>query len=328
MDRLWVTWEDHRRSRELASHFGADLRILDSPRARPVRYAVLAWRTLALVLRHRPRIVFCQNPSVVLAAWLALWRPLCGFRLIVDRHSNFKFDTAKRPEWKWRAFHAASDYSLRHADLTVVTNDPLRQIVEGKGGRAFVLQDKLPVLRSARPAGLGDCRSVVFVCTFSDDEPVAAVFDAARLLGPGYRLLVTGSRAKFERNFGLPVPENVEMTGFLPEQEYVDLLAGADAMLILTDTDFVLNCASYEAVVLGRPMILADTPTIRGYFRKGARYVRLDPAGIAAGIVDLFADYERYRQEVRLLRDELAIDWNRRAAEFSALLAAARASGS
>lgn len=297
------------------------MKVLENPAARPVRYAVLAWRTLLLVLRKRPRLVYCQNPSVVLAVWLSWWRSAFGYHLVVDRHSNFKFDTVGRPGLKWRVFHALSDYTLRRADLTIVTNQALCDIVVGRGGRGFVLQDKLPDLGPRIPVAGNDRRTVVFVCTFADDEPIAAVLDAARELGPDYRILVTGNRARFDRDFGLPVPDNVELTGFLPEQEYVDLLAGADAILVLTSADYVLNCASYEAVALGRPMVLTDTPTIRGYFGKGACYVQLDPAGIAAGITDLFADYERYRLEVGQLRGELQTDWEQRAAAFRSLIA-------
>lgn len=320
MDRLWVTWEDHRRSRELANHFGARLRVLESPLPRPARYFVLSLRTLALLLVQRPRVVFCQNPSIVLAAWLVLWRPICRYRLVVDRHSNFKFETAGRPELKWRVFHALSRFTLRRADLTVVTNEPLRRLVDDAGGRGFVLQDKLPELRPSGVAPAARDRSVVFVCTFAEDEPVAEVLAAAARLGPDCRLLVTGNREKFERNFRLEIPANVTLTGFLPEQEYVDLVAGAGAVLVLTDTDLLLNCAAYEAVALGRPMVLSDTPTIRGYFRRGARYVALDPESIAAGIAGIFADHERYMEEVRLLRDELRIDWRGRAADLEARL--------
>ena len=320
MPSLWITWEDHRRSRELAAHFGAELHVLTSRRSRLLRYLLLSARTLALLLRRRPKTVFCQNPSIVLASWLGLWRPLLGYRLVVDRHSNFKFPTVGRPELKWRTFHALSDWSLRHADATIVTNEPLKEIVERKGGRAFVLQDKLPDLRPSLPADLGPGRDVVFVCTFSEDEPVAAVLEAARLLGPDYHFHVTGRREAFDRSFALPVPDNVTLTGFLPEDDYVNLLAGADALMILTDADYVLNCGSYESVVLGRPMVLTDTSTIRSYFCKGACYVDLDAESIAAGVRQLFADYPRYARDVAELKDELALDWRQRADGFGAFL--------
>lgn len=316
MSSLWVTWEDHRRSRELAAHFGAEIQVLESDRGRLGRYLALSWRTLRLVADRRPAVLFCQNPSIVLACWLVLLRPFLGYRLVVDRHSNFKFPTVGRPELKWRVFHALSDFSLRHADVTIVTNEPLKGIVEGKGGRGFVLQDKLPDLQSAAPTTRPGVHNVVFVCTFADDEPVPAVLEAARLLGPEYLIQITGRREKFDREFGLPLPPNVELTDFLPESEYVDRIAGADAMLILTDADYVLNCGSYEAVVLGRPMILTDTPTIRGYFDRGAQYVALDAEGIADGIRRLFADTEGHRSGIRELRTALAADWQARAEDF------------
>jgi hypothetical protein len=67
---LWLTWERHRRSETLARALGARYVPLVSGMPRPLRYGLLTLKTIGLLLNERPRLVFAQNPSIVLAALL------------------------------------------------------------------------------------------------------------------------------------------------------------------------------------------------------------------------------------------------------------------
>src|SRR5690606_19499272 len=137
-----------------------------------------------------------QNPSIVLAALLCFLKPL-GYKLIIDRHSNFKLYTLSIKSFKWRAFHFLSRYTLKKADLTIVTNKYLADLVIDLGGRSFVLPDKLPALDKHANKVLGGVYKLVFVCTYSADEPVLEVFEALRYLGEDYQLYVTGNFRKW-----------------------------------------------------------------------------------------------------------------------------------
>lgn len=322
MRSIWISWEDHRRSRELAAHFGAALHTLTSDRARLFRYPVLLVRTFALIVREKPTTLFCQNPSIFLAWLAALLRPVFGYQLVVDRHSNFAQQRRSSRELKWMLFHSVSDFSIRNAALTIVTNDTLARHVSDLGGHPYVLTDKLPTMNAGPSASSTGKHAVVVVNTFSPDEPLAEIFAAASALGQDYQFYVTGSRARFERFFSLDIPENVELTGFLPEQDYVDLLAGVDAVMVLTLSDNVLNCGAYEAVSLGKPMILSDTAVIREYFSAGAVYVKPDPQSIAGGITQLFENLDEYAEETRNLAKDLKTNWDLAAHELEQKLTA------
>src|SRR5690606_11646171 len=89
----WITWEDHRRSRELASAIGAEYVCLLHSGDRYIRYPILSLKTIIFLFKTKPTLVFCQNPSIVLNTLLCLMRLIFRFGLITDRHSNFKFDT-------------------------------------------------------------------------------------------------------------------------------------------------------------------------------------------------------------------------------------------
>ena len=87
MKRLAVSWEQHRRMRELCDGLGLELVVLTTRHRGLARYALLSVRTVALLGRRRPDVLLIQNPSLVLAALTLLLRPLLGFRLVVDAHN-------------------------------------------------------------------------------------------------------------------------------------------------------------------------------------------------------------------------------------------------
>ncbi|MHB8078496.1 MAG: glycosyltransferase family protein [Candidatus Krumholzibacteriia bacterium] len=313
---LWLSWERHRRSRELAHALGTQLCELQSDAPWAARAVLLSSRTAAKLLGSRPDLLVVQNPSIILATVACLFKPLLGYRLIVDRHSNFFEETLAAPSFKFRIFHALSRYTVRRADLTIVTNDVLKDLLESWGGRGLVLPDKLPTLPLARPRAPGRELEVVFVCSHAFDEPVAAVIEAARLLGPEYRIHVTGDSRRSDPRLIRGAPANVTFTGFLDEAAYQSLLASSRAVLALTSLPNTLLCCAYEAVALGRPLVLSDQAALTAYFRKGTVATGHAPADIAAAVRRAVAEEARLREEVAELARELMADWENR---FAAL---------
>lgn len=310
VNRVWITWEDHRRSRELARAFLCEYVFLKYIGGRLSRYMILSWKTIALIIKRKPDLIFCQNPSIFLAALLCFLKPLFKYRLVVDRHSNFRFEELRSIHPKWILFRFLSNYSLRNADLTIVTNQHLKDVVEELGGVSCVLPDKLPTLVSqAEPSGSN--RMVTFITTYSGDEPIFEVVDAARILGDEYHFHITGSYKKFgdkEKLINL-LPTNVTLTGFLPDEDYERTLAQSDAIIVITTAEYTLTCGAYEAVALEKPMILGNTKTIKEYFSKGAAYADPTPESLAACIKNVCENLTDYRQQVSDLKGELERGW-------------------
>lgn len=308
---VWVTWEDHRRSRELAEAFNAKYFPLLDKRSRYFRYFSLSLRTLKLLRKEKPNTVFCQNPSIVLTTLLCVVKGLYAYQLIVDRHTNFKFKTmdSKRPTWL--LFHALSRFTLRHADLTIVTNAYLKDLVEQWGGKGFVLQDKLPSLTFRGKKKLEGAYNFAFICTFSEDEPYKDIVDLARHISDDIHIYITGNYKKWTEYMSgqLSLPSNVHLEGFLSEKDYQILINSVDALIVLTDMDYTLNCGSYEGVELGKPLILSDTPTIRGYFSKGVTYTSYDKKSITDAISYTVSNLELLRRDIASLKPELNEDW-------------------
>lgn len=312
MYSIWITWEDHRRSRELAEALGCRYEYLRYERSRILRYVVLLSRTTILVIRNKPTTVFCQNPSIILAAWLSLLRRPFGFTLVVDRHTNFNFGTEDSRNPKWLLFHFLSRFSLKHSDLTIVTNKPLARLVEKLGGRATVLQDKLPKIKTGAILKLNGRINFLFICTFSDDEPVHEVLTAFSRFPKDVFVYVTGKYHKFSEWKRFSGEANIIFLGFLREDDYQQYLGSCDATIVLTTQPMTLNCGSYESVVAEKPQIVANSEVIMDYFDAGAVYSGLTQKGIEVAIQTLIDNQDDLKTSVELLKRKLELDWRSR----------------
>jgi glycosyltransferase involved in cell wall biosynthesis len=169
-----------------------------------------------------------------------------------------------------------------------------------------VLPDKLPDIRPRATVPAGPTRSVVFVCTYAPDEPFREVIEAARGIDPTVTVFVTGSYRRVEP---LHPPDNVYLTGFVSERDYVALLQSADAIVDLTSIDDCLVCGAYEAVALGKPLVTSDTTALREYFNRGTVYSKHDSQSLAAAISYALEHSDALAAEMRTLRVELTRSW-------------------
>ena len=292
---IWITWEDQRRNRELSRAMGVELFELpeiDGIKNRLVKYAAGIQKTVSLYGRRRPRLVFCQNPSLILVLFTILLRRIYGYRVIVDAHNAGLFPAQDR----WRLLKAASRFVLRSADLTIVTNDALKEHVERNEGKGFVLQDKIPELTAGNKVNLRGKKNLLFICSYADDEPYSSVFKAAERIKKDVFIYVTGNYKKR----GLDpskMPENVILTGFLQEEQYVAMLYSIDATIDLTTRENCLVCGAYESIAAGKPMVLSNTRALKEYFSLGAVFTD-----------NTIEDMERAMHEVLVRNQDLMVE--------------------
>lgn len=308
MKLVWITWERHRRTIELSlaiPHTDLHELVLDGLFP-PVRYLLLLLRTAIVLLKCRPRIVVVQNPSLILTSFALIASRLIKFRLIVDAHNEGVIPFSENRRWLLPIYQIIQ----RGTDLTIVTNYELAKIVERNGGRAFVLEDKIPHFSDPKKINLKGDKNALLVCTFEKDEPYAEVIKAAALIDPTIFIYITGPYSKAPIHIVEHAPSNVIFTGFIPDEDYVDLFYSCDVIIDLTLMDNCLVCGAYEAVSLGKPVILSDTKALRDYFYKGIVYTRNSSTEIAKSICYALENKERLTKQSSLLNAELAIDWN------------------
>jgi glycosyltransferase involved in cell wall biosynthesis len=318
--RLWIAWERQRRSVELARRTKCDLVVLDWRGWSRYPRCILA--TCGIILRRRPDLLIVQNPSMLLAALACLFRGALGLPLVVDRHTTFMLDNRKRTWLHVAVFRLLHNFTVRHADLTIVTNHFLAELVRKSGGRAFVLPDSLPDLRpSSRPALRGR-HTILLVSSFGKDEPVAEAIAAMKVLDrPEIVLYISGNCSRLASAERQGLPENVVLTGFMTEQEFVDMLFSVDVVMALTTSEWCMLCGCYEALAAGKPLITSRTKVLEEYF-VNAECVDNSAAGIARGIAKVVGEIPAYGERTRRAREEIAQRWNAQFEELEALLGA------
>lgn len=282
----------------------------------PLKYPRLAWRTVRLLAHRRPRVIFVQSPPT-LAAWaVAAYAAMSGARFVIDAHSD-AFQRARwtRPRWLNRIV-------ARRATATLVTDPHWAGRITDDGAVAIVVPDiphPADEGAGAERDALGDGFHLLVVNTWSPDEPLRAVLEAAAEL-PDAVFHVTGrSDARLDALGQLPA--NVRFTGFLPDEAYARLMSSVDAVACLTTRDHTMQRGACEALSMGRPIVTSDWGLLRSYFSRGTVHVDNTAEGIRDGIRQLMTHYAAYAASIAELRSERIDEWQSRRAAMIDLIA-------
>jgi glycosyltransferase involved in cell wall biosynthesis len=308
---VFISWAPFcSRSDSIAARLGGQSHMVYSPAFGSnyatvlLKYLSQLVKTLRILFRERPAVVFVMTPpvSACLPAWI--YARLTGASYVIDAHTGAFLD----PRWKPLLF--VHKWFSRGARTTIVTNEYMQSVVQGWGAAATIVRD-VPVC-FAPPASVrldGGC-NVTLVATFTRDEPIELFFRAAARV-PEVQFHVTGNYKRAEAAVLAAKPDNVRLTGFLPDAEYVGLLLASDAVMALTTMDHTMQRGAYEAVYLGRPVITSDFDLLRRHFCKGTVHVANNAEAIAEGVRRMRDGRARYQAEVEELRHERLADWNR-----------------
>src|SRR5262245_51086748 len=85
---VWLAWEKHRRTTEMAKALSLPLICYSDSLPRPLKYIVNGFRTTTFLLQAKPDVVVVQNPSLVLAWLTVLLKSLIKYRLVLDNHND------------------------------------------------------------------------------------------------------------------------------------------------------------------------------------------------------------------------------------------------
>lgn len=277
----------------------------------PLRYAYQAAHTLLLLFRKRPRLVFVQSPPSIAVLFVFLYCALSGGRYVIDAHSA----AFLHPVWRFPAWLHA--FLARRAITTIVTNEHFQQQISRRGGHALVVRDIPTSFGGGRAPR--DGFNVVMVNTFSADEPLREVVEAAAGL-PEVQFFVTGNKRRASRELLAAATANVQFTDFLPDDAYYALLSSCQAIICLTTRDHTMQRGACEALSIGTPIITSNWPILRRYFHKGAVHVDNSAKGIGQGVRQMQACHEQYQAEIVALQAEQQQEWQQNVAALAGLI--------
>lgn len=304
MNIIWVAWEEHRRTKELAGYFNIKLFILESKWPRAIKYPILIYKTLLTYLKHKPDIVFVQNPSIVLALFSCYIKKIFKFKLVADMHNAAIVPDNTFQQYIYPMYRTV----FKKADLCIVTNNGLKEKIIPYGN-TFVLPDRLPAISQNFQKNEGIQNNYfVFICTFGIDEPFNEVIEAARLTNDMH-IYVTGNHKKCPDNIKNNLPDNVTFTGYLAEKDYLDLLYFSDGVIDLTNRENCLVCGAYEAVSLEKPLILSNTKALKKYFTKGVVFCENERSAIKDATIEIMRNKSLYESEIKELKNKLNSEW-------------------
>lgn len=310
----WISWEKHRRTKELCDYLGIENKVFASSRSRWLRHPAAVLNTVRYLFQQRPETLIVQCPSIFLGLLACLLKPILRYKLVVDAHSD-----ALTPDKKLlQRFFFLYRFIHRMADLVVVTNEENTNVVKESGGRAIVVPDRLfdpPVLT---PKKLEGKHTLAFVCSFDVDEPYQEVFEAFCSF-PDTTLYVTG-RAPERVLEQYKSQKNIIFTGYTPLNDYLTLLRSVDGILALTTRENTTLCAANEAVSFTQPLILSDTKFLRGYFSKGSVYTTNTAEGIHATYQTFLKNQERLKIEMIAFKPQLSRAWEEKGETFKAVV--------
>lgn len=311
---LFIVWYSFsRRAETLASEVNGQVVFeyeagLSGGLKTPWRYLVQAWKTWRILQREQPDMVMVQSPPIIAPLVVAIW---CRLRsrskhtrrrvpYIIDCHPGTFHD----PTWRWAL--PVLRILARRAVVTLLCNEGAKEIIERWRVRNIFLPDGLPrfddVATTDEVGAEGDAR-VAVISTFAPVEPIAEVFEAARLL-PHVTFYVTGDPRRAGASLLAQKPENVVLTGFLRGGTYVGLLKNVHGIAILTKQRHDLSCGAYEALSLARPALISDWPGSRRCFKRGFVYVENTPQAIAKGVQEMLDEQATLAAEAGEMRIE------------------------
>lgn len=295
---LIIAWIDgNARTEDLARWLGAEVRFmpwawpgLPLPR-RLVSWARSTVATARAVRRMRTGTIIVIEPPVFapLVAWASRRR---GCRLFLDLHSGALI----APNWRWA--EPLLRFVARRSDGLIVTNRETVQNFDHGTTPIHVLHD--PVWVRPAPAGSGTPgRYILFPSSGNPDEPYELVEAVGAALGGDPPIKVSG---RVDR----PDAPGVEYVGFLPRSDYEALLAGAGAILSITEWEATMQRSAYEAVHAGVPVVAVDRRVLREVFEgAGAVFAPADAGDLARVIRLALGDRDSLAAGTAMARERL-----------------------
>jgi glycosyltransferase involved in cell wall biosynthesis len=319
--RVFISWAPYsRRSLALSDELDISSYLVhhlkfQRPFYAPFKYILQTVHTLAILLKERPNIVFVQDPPIFagLAVYVYTLLVFGQAQYIIDAHTG-----ALLHPW-WKPFRGLQKSVYRRALTIITTNQSLADLVESWGANSMALAGPPIKIPPGEAMQFDQAFNLVLVNTFANDEPTHVALDAVADL-PDVHLYVTGNVDRAPPSLLERVPPNVTLTGFVPDDEYLKLLRGADAVMVLTEQDFTLQLGAVEAIALGKPIIISNQPFLREYFNQGAVHVPNTPEGVRQGIIRLERNLERLSAEVPELQRMHQEEWSTKSQQLHKLM--------
>lgn len=308
--KIWITWERHRRTRALADKFDAQLFEITHEGNRIVRYIYSALITFKVLLQQRPDVLIVQTPSYVLAFFAVIYRSFFNYTLVLDAHNGVTF----RLEYKSGGLFSLIKYAVSNADLVIVTSESVYPVIKQYQQSVINLPDCIPDIEmNPMPEVFKGLESplITLIASHQHDEPIEEILRAFEQVVQNNtgQIIVTGKKPKGVRYAEFEGSPNIIFAGFLSYEDFDGLIFGSDLLIDVSTDPTVLVCGGYEAIAVGVPALVSNSPVSRQVFKKGFLYADSTVSSYAAEITRFMDEREQYRHQIGLFKAEFIAAW-------------------
>lgn len=318
---VWASNSPH--MEHLAQRMGAALYCIDFVKLKkgfllPVRYLFQWIATWIVLFRQQPDCVVVVNTPVFAPLCVSVYTYFSRASYVLNIHGHSLLG-----KWAWAV---PIQRMLARRALTNIVEQDFHQSLYQRWGAPIIRLERPPMssrITTMAPIPEQEGYIISVVSTFSSDEPLELVLDAARQM-PEVHIFVLGDTARAPKGLLVQAPLNVTFTGYLRGHDYWDQLNASHAIMTLTTTPYSMVSGGIEGMALKKPLILSRQPVLTTYFTKGTVFVEHTVPSLVDGIKQVQAQHSRLAEEIVELLAEKQTRWDTTFRQFMELIGARR----
>ena len=284
LNGLFIVWKKYQRRPEvLAPLINSELKFIPhlfvSKFYRPFDYSIKLVVNINNILRQKPDFIIAQCPPI----FSVIPALITGVPYIIDAH-NPLFQVGM-----WRKLPLPR-YLIQKSRAVIVHNSEILQLVNSiyPSVRLFNISDPIEFISSSSNQQRQE-KQILVISSFDPwDEPINLLIESIREL-PEYTFIITADPNKLSSQLGdeLQQMKNVRLTGFLPTQDYHDILCSSLAALVLTNSDATQPSGACEALSSDTQLVISRTSLTQKLFGEWAILVDNSQESIIQAIQSL-----------------------------------------
>jgi len=283
---LFIVWKNYQRRAEvLAPQMMAEVlfiaHIFRRKAFRPVDYLFKLLVSFYVSLRQKPRFIIVQSPPL----YSAIPALLLKIPYVIDAHNPVFQNVGGNISWGKLPL---SSFLIKNACAVMVHNHSILNLAKQlyPDVTFFKIPDPIEKIESLHTKRLPN--QILAICSFDPDEPIEILLESMARL-PNYTFIITADPLKLSPDLRVKLQRltNVQLTGFLPIQEYQAFLCSSLAALVLTNQDSIQPSGACEALSSDTQLIVSNTPLIKELFSEWAILVENSATSIVSAIETL-----------------------------------------
>lgn len=296
----YIVWKGYQRRAEvLAAMLDAELKFMpnwfQSKSLRLLDYLGKFLATLKHILLRKPDLVIVQGPPL----FTAIPALLMKVPYIIDAHN-----AAIQGFWQKVPM---SKYIISKAHTVIVHNFEILQLAKKLFPSSNFISVLDPLEFISFPNNQRIKNQILVICSFGSDEPIDVIIDTIKTL-PDYKFVITADINKIQplQRKRICECDNVNLTGFLPTEDYHALLCSSLAVLVLTTRDSTQPSGACEALSSNTQLILSESSLTKELFGEWAILVNNSVESIVTAInslevknLDLYSYRNQWNAEVQ-----------------------------